>query len=380
MKKFTKFKLIGLISLLVATLFIVTACGDNDDNGSAGFIGIVLPTMDESRWLHDRDRFEAALANTDFTFETLFSQNDPAIERNNVETLIARGIDVLIITPIDGEAAAAAAELARAAGVTVIAHDRLIMGTNAVDYYVTFDSLEVGREMARFLVSQVQPGTTGNPLYLFTGSPADNNAFIFFEGSWEILRPYVVNGTFTIINSPIAASLANEPALTRAQMAQIIDQTTTMWNPEVAFNLAQAHLTAAGADGKGRVYILCPNDGTALSISLAFQQDPDITQFFITGQDADVANVQAIIDGYQSMTVFKDVRTLVADSLVVATAALEGRSVPTNGVFHNGVFYVPSLLSEVIGVHRYNLVAELIAGDGYYSADLFTFPAGFPGR
>jgi putative multiple sugar transport system substrate-binding protein len=374
-------RFLAALSLLAFALTMFSACRNEDaaDDG-AGFIGIVLPTMDEPRWLQDRDRFEAALQATDYRVETLFSQNNPAVELTNVEALIARGIDVLIITPVDGEAAAAAANLAREAGVTVIAHDRLIMGTNAVDYYVTFDSLEVGREMGRFLVSQVQPGTTGNPLYIFTGSPADNNAFIFFEGSWEILQPRIADGTFVVANSAIAAGLANTANLTRDQKAQIIGQTTTEWQPGVALNLAQANLVAAGPELKGDVFILCPNDGTALAIASAFQDDPAITSFLITGQDAEIVNVQAIIDGVQSMTVFKDVRTLVRDSFIVAASVLEGRPVATNGVFNNGVFNVPSLLSEVVSVHRDNLVAELIAGDGFYDASQFTFPAGFPGR
>jgi len=377
MQKFKVAKIVSFLLLAVFALGMFTACQGNDDE-VAGFVGIVLPTMDESRWLHDRDRFEAALSGTNYQFETLFSQNDPAIERQNVEALIARGIDVLIITPVDGEAAAAAAELARAEGITVIAHDRLIMATDAVDYYVTFDSFQVGAAMGQYLADQVRTGTTGNPLFIYTGSTADNNAFIFFEGSWSVLRPLIADGTFVVANSSVAAGLANEENLTRAQIASILDQTTTMWNPEVALNLAQANLIAADADHKGRVYILCPNDGTALSIALAFYQDPAITQFFITGQDADIANVQAIIDGMQSMTVFKDVRTLVSDSLSVATAVLEGRSVATNGHFDNGRFNVPSLLSEVIAVDRYNLISALIAGDGYYPAAYFTFPEGFP--
>ena len=393
-----KLKKIATVSILASSIFAFTGCAPNqpaapspepqtptadspaeEAGGVEGFVGIVLPTMDEPRWQHDRDRFEAALADTNFSFETLFSQDDPALERNNVEALIARGIDVLIITPVDGDAAAAAAELARDAGVVVISHDRLIMGTDAIDYFVTFDSHEVGREQGRYLANQIEPGSTGNPLYIFTGSPADNNAFLFFEGAWEILRPLVADGTFTVMNSSVATGFADNENLTRAELSQILDQTTTMWDADTAFNLAQSNLTAVGPEGKGRVYILCPNDGTALSIALAFQQDPDITEYFITGQDADPANVQAIIDGIQQMTVFKDVRTLVSDSLSVATSLLEGAPVITNGSFDNGVFEVPSLLSQVVAVDRYNLIAELIAGDGYYSADMFVFPEDFPG-
>jgi len=382
MKKIKIFASVMALALAALALFALAGC-DGSGGGageSAGFIGIVLPTMDEPRWLQDRDRFEAALAETQFTVETLFSQNNPAVEMSNVEALIARGIEVLIITPVDGEAAAVSAEMARDAGVTVISHDRLIMGTQAVDYYVTFDSLEVGRAMGQFLADQVESGSTGNPLYIFTGSPADNNAFIFFEGAWQILQPRIADGTFVVANSAIAAGLADTANLSRDQMAQIVGQTTTEWNPSVALNLAQANLVAAEPQEKGRVFVLCPNDGTALSIASAFQDDPGITEFFITGQDAEIVNVQAIIDGTQSMTVFKDVRTLVQDSLIVADSILEGSPVATNGVFDNGVFNVPSLLSEVVSVHRYNLVAELIAGDGFYDESLFTFPDNFPGR
>jgi putative multiple sugar transport system substrate-binding protein len=382
MKKIKIFASVMALALAALALFALAACDGNSGGAgeSAGFIGIVLPTMDEPRWLQDRDRFEAALAETQFTVETLFSQNNPAVEMSNVEALIARGIEVLIITPVDGEAAAVSAEMARDAGVTVISHDRLIMGTQAVDYYVTFDSLEVGRAMGQFLADQVESGSTGNPLYIFTGSPADNNAFIFFEGAWQILQPRIADGTFVVANSAIAAGLADTANLSRDQMAQIVGQTTTEWNPSVALNLAQANLVAAEPQEKGRVFVLCPNDGTALSIASAFQDDPGITEFFITGQDAEIVNVQAIIDGTQSMTVFKDVRTLVQDSLIVADSILEGSPVATNGVFDNGVFNVPSLLSEVVSVHRYNLVAELIAGDGFYDESLFTFPDNFPGR
>jgi len=363
-----------LISLLMGSLFVLTSCG-----GSGLDIGIVLPTEDEPRWLHDRDRFMAALEGTDFSVDILFSQNSSAVERDNVDALIARGIDVLIIATVDGDAAAATAEIARNAGVTVIAHDRLIRGTTAIDYYVTFDSIEVGRAMGQYLIDNVEPGTFGNPLYLYTGSPADNNAFLFFEGTWDVLQPRIANGTFTVMNSSAAVGLQNSRSLTRDQMANIIGQTTTNWVASDALNLAQANLTVAGDEGKGRVYIIAPNDGTALSISLAFQEDPAITEFFITGQDADPANIQAIINGYQSMTVFKDVRTLVSDSIAVARAVLDGRSPQTNGFFDNGTFQVPSLLTEVVSVDRYNLVEVLING-GYYTADMFTFPANFPGR
>lgn len=117
-----------------------TDTGGGDDDGTVD-IGIVLPTKDEPRWVQDETRFQEALADTDYSVEILFSQGSSAKEKENVESLLTKGIDVLIICPHDGDGAAAAAEAAAAEGVTVISYDRLITGTDAVDYYVTFDSL-----------------------------------------------------------------------------------------------------------------------------------------------------------------------------------------------------------------------------------------------
>jgi putative multiple sugar transport system substrate-binding protein len=161
MKKYRK--LIVFATVLMLLLATVTGCGtdgtDDDGNGGNGgdgstSIGIVLPTKDEPRWVQDETRFNEALADTDYSVEILFSQGSSASEKANVESLLTKGIDVLIICPHDGDAAAAAAEAAAAEGVTVISYDRLITGTDAVDYYVTFDSIAVGAAQGQYLVEQ----------------------------------------------------------------------------------------------------------------------------------------------------------------------------------------------------------------------------------
>jgi len=144
-------------------------------------VGIILPTRDEPRWIQDETRFKDALSQAGYQVEILFSQGDSAREKANVESLITKGIKVLIICPQDGTAAAAAADAARAAGVKVISYDRLIRETAAVDYYVTFDSIAVGAQQAQYLVDNATG--SGNPLYLYAGAASDNNAFIFFEGA-----------------------------------------------------------------------------------------------------------------------------------------------------------------------------------------------------
>lgn len=332
-------------------------------------VGIVLPTRDEPRWIQDEARFKEALEAAGYQVEILFSQGDSAREKANVESLITKGIKVLIITPQDGAAAASTAEAAREAGVKVISYDRLIRDTEAVDYYVTFDSLAVGAQQAQFLVDNAEG--TGNPLYLYAGAATDNNAFIFFQGAWEVLQPKIADGTFVIKNSSEAVELQDKLELTRDEQAAILGQVTTNWDFNTAKTLAESNLTAAGADDKGRVFILAPNDGTARSIADTFAADPDVTEYFITGQDAEKASVQYIIDGKQSMTVFKDVRTLVDDAIAASVALLTDQAPAAEGTYDNGAVEVPAIPSPVVTVTRDN-VQEALIDSGYYKAEEFT--------
>ena len=332
-------------------------------------VGIVLPTKDEPRWIQDETRFKEALTKAGYNVEILFSQGSSAKEKENVEALITKGIKVLIICPQDGTAAAAAAEAAAAAGVKVISYDRLIRDTQAVDYYVTFDSIAVGAQQAQYLVDNAEG--TGNPLYLYAGAASDNNAFIFFEGAWGVLQPKIADGTFVIKNSSEAEALKDKATLTRDEMAKIIGQVTTNWDFNTAKNLAEANLTATGTADKGNVFILAPNDGTARAIADAFAADSDVTSYFVTGQDAEKASVQYVIDDKQSMTVFKDVRTLVADAISAAVALLENQTPSAKGSYNNGAKDVPAIQSAVVTVDKDNVKSALI-DSGYYSASDFS--------
>jgi putative multiple sugar transport system substrate-binding protein len=328
-------------------------------------VGIVLPTKDEPRWIQDQTRFQDALKAAGYQVEILFSQGDSAKEKANVESLISKGIKVLIICPQDAAAAAAAADEAHAAGIKVISYDRLITGTASVDYYVTFDSISVGKAQAQYLVDHATG--TGNPLYLYAGAASDNNAFLFFEGAWDVLQPKIADGTFVIKNSAQAVSLQSNATLTRDQESQIIGQVTTNWDFNTAKTLAESNLTAASAADKGNVFILAPNDGTARAIADAFAADKDVKSYAVTGQDAEKASVQYIIDGKQSMTVFKDVRTLVKDAIATAVSLLQGQAPATTGTYNNGKIDVPAKPSVVITVDKSNVKAAII-DSGYWPA------------
>ncbi len=361
------------VVFIISLLFIGSGCkgGEAAAGGAAvsGSVGIVLPTKDEPRWIQDETRFNDALSAAGYDVEILFSQASSAKEKENVESLITKGIQVLIICPQDATAAAAAAEEARDAGVKVISYDRLIRDTDAVDYYVTFDSIAVGEAQGQYLVDHATG--TGNPLYLYAGAATDNNAFLFFEGAWNVLQPKIADGTFYIVNSSEAVALQDKATLTRDEMGKIIGQVTTNWDFDDAKSLAEANLTVATAADKGDVFILAPNDGTARAIADAFAADSDVTSYVVTGQDAEEASVQYIIDGKQSMTVLKDVRTLVDDAINAAVAYLSGGTPSETTTYNNGVIDVPAKPSAIIAVDQSNLVSAII-DSGYWPASDFT--------
>ncbi len=364
MKK--RWKVISL--MLVVMLLSIVFAGCNNSSSKVS-VGIVLPTKDEPRWVQDEKRFKDALSDTKYSTETLFSQGSSAKEKENVQTLINKGIKVLIICPQDGDAAASAVEAAKKEGIKVISYDRLITNTDAVDYYVTFDSLAVGAAQAQYLVDHAKG--SGEPLYLYAGAASDNNAFLFFQGAWKVLQPKIADGTFKIANSSEAIALKDTADLSRDQLSKIIGQVTTNWDANEAKNKAQTHLTAAAADMKGDVAILAPNDGTARSIADVFASDNEVSSFVVTGQDAEKASIQYILDGKQSMTVFKDVRTLVKDAMGMAIDILDDKKPETTGSYNNGKVDVKAKQTDVIVVNKDNVKKELIDSD-YYKASDFT--------
>jgi putative multiple sugar transport system substrate-binding protein len=381
---FKKNSLNVLMTILFVAAMVLSACAQattttapqettapqtTQSPGATLSVGVVLPTKDEPRWIQDETRFNDAFKAAGYDVQILFSQGDSAKEKANVEALIAQGVQVIIICPQDATAAAAAAAEAKAAGVKVISYDRLIRDTDAVDYYVTFDSVSVGEAQAQYLVDKASG--TGNPLFLYAGAASDNNAFLFFEGAWNVLQPKIADGTFVIKNSSEAIALQDKPTLTRDEMGKIIGQVTTDWKFDVAKNLAEANLTATEDVDKGNVFILAPNDGTARAIADAFAADKDVTSYVVTGQDAEIPSVQYIIDGKQSMTVLKDVRTLVSDAIAAAVAYLEGKTPAQTTTYNNGKIDVPAKPSAVVTVDKTNVKAALI-DSGYYPASDFT--------
>ena len=328
-----------LKGIIGAAMVAAFAAGFTACSGSKGVeVGIVLPTKDEPRWIQDETSFKKLLEGK-ASVELLFSQGDPNKEKQNVEALLNKGIKVLLICPHDGAAAAAAVEQAKKDGVTVISYDRLVTDTNAVDYYVTFDSFEVGVAQGQYLIDNAEKGKKGQSLYLYAGAASDNNAFIFFEGAWSVLQP---------------------------KIADIINQVTTDWNFDTAKKKAADNLTVATDAEKGKCFVLAPNDGTARAIADEFAKDPAVTSYVITGQDAELASAQYIIDGKQSMTVWKNTAILARDAISMALDVLDGKVPETTSTYDNNVKKVPAKQTAITVIDKGNV--KLLAEADYNGA------------
>jgi putative multiple sugar transport system substrate-binding protein len=330
-----------IIGFLLVAVFVISlaACG-----GSSNIkIGVVLPDASEERWANQDGAFfekELEALGEGYEFEILFSDGDEAKEKSNVESLIARGAEVIILTT-EGSGAGAV-QAAHEAGVILIAHDRMAKSADdAADYYTTFNSWNVGKAMGAHLVEQstAEGCTSENPcdLAIFAGRTADwPNATYFFGGAMEELVP--VLDRFTIINVTddfSGLSVPTETNFDKDELQNAMNSVDTDWNAETASTKAAAVVAQLGdADKSGQpVFVLAPNDDTSTAIRQEFAKmaNPYET-YYTTGQDAANITLASLMGdpvkgkGTQTMTVFKDVSKLCADSVKIAKNIVDGKA------------------------------------------------------
>ena len=361
-------KLISLLLVLVMVLGLLAGCGAKNKLD----IGIVLPTKDEDRWLADEATFKQMIEEKGIKAEIMYSQADPAIEKANVEALIEKGIKVLMICPFDGAAAASTVEMAKAEGVQVISYDRLITGTDAVDYYVAFESAKIGEAMGQYLVDQAAAyGGTGLNLYLYSGALTDNNSFTYFQGNWNALQPKIADGTFIVRNSEVAEKYKDIKDLSYDQLYEIMQSVDTEWTPSVAKSLAEANLTNAAPEEKALSFITAPDDNTARAIADAFMADADVAEFRICGADGVEGSVQYLIDGKQDMTVYCNPAMIAVAAMDLAQKLIAGESVASAETINNEAIDIPVIRCDVQPVTRDNLV-EVWLDAGVYDPANYT--------
>ena len=361
-------KLISLLLVLVMVLGLCAGCGAKNELD----IGIVLPTKDEDRWLADEATFKQLIEEKGYKAEIMYSQADPAIEKSNVEALIEKGVKVLLICPFDGAAAASTVEMAKAEGVQVISYDRLIMGTDAVDYYVAFESAKIGEAMGQYLVDQAAAyGGSGLNLYLYSGALTDNNSFTYFQGNWNALQPKIADGTFIVRNSEVAEKYKDIKDLSYDQLYEIMQSVDTEWTPSVAKSLAEANLTNAAPEEKALSFITAPDDNTARAIADAFMADADVQEFRICGADGVEGSVQYLIDGKQDMTVYCNPAMIAVAAMELAEKLIAGEKVESAETINNEAIDIPVIRCDVQPVTRDNLV-EVWLDAGVYDAANYT--------
>jgi len=308
-------------------------------------VGISLPTQREERWVRDKNVMESyAKKLGTIDLKVAVADADTAQQAQQVENLISQGIQVLILAPNDGAAAASLVTKAKAEGIQVVAYDRLIMNTADLAVYVSFDNYGVGVQQGTFLADLAKKGLKGN-LIVMSGAPTDNNAKLFKDGALSVLQPLIDKGTFKVV----------------------VDQAVADWLPANALSIVENALTA----NKNKIdAILAPNDGTAGGAIQALTAQGLAGKVPITGQDAEAAAAKRIIAGTQSMTIYKDTRVSAQAAVDAALAIVKGGDALkklTNGTpIDNGAAKIPYVSVPVTIVTKANI--KVLTDSGYLKA------------
>ncbi len=336
---------------LVMVVAMLTACGSSSDKK----VGVSMPTKDLQRWNQDGDNMQKQLKEKGYDVELQYAANDVTTQVNQIETMINNGCKVLVIAAIEGDSLGTVLAQAKEKGVKVIAYDRLIMNTDAVTYYATFDNFMVGVKQGQYIEDQLGLKTNAGPfnIELIAGSPDDNNAHIFYEGAMSILQQYIDNGKLVVKSGQ-----------------KTFEQVATQgWKTENAQSRFEALIAANYADGTQLDAVMASNDSTALGVANALASYTGKYPI-LTGQDCDIANVKNMIAGKQSMSIFKDTRDLAAKTTEMVDAILKGGEPPINNTkdYDNGKFVVPSYLCDPVfaDVNNYE---KLLVESGYYKAE-----------
>lgn len=362
MKKFLIF------IFVVAIVFNIVACSSNSPDSSSSnekddiFIGVAMPTQSLQRWNQDGANMKAQLEAKGYKVDLQYANNDVNTQVQQLENMILKGCKVLVIASIDGSALTDVLKKAADNDIKVIAYDRLIMQSEHVDYYATFDNFKVGVIQGQYIEEKLglKEGKGPYNIEIFGGAPDDNNATFFYNGAMSVLQPYIDNGQLVVVSG----------------QKDFVTVAIQSWDSAKAQARMDNLITAHYADGTKLDAILSPNDSLAIGIIASLKNagygTADKPYPILTGQDCDKPNVVAMINGQQSMSVFKDTRVLAAKVVEMIDAMMRGKEVPVNDTetYDNGVKIVPSYLCDPVYVDANNY-KELLLDSGYYTeADL----------
>ncbi|TNM69976.1 sugar ABC transporter substrate-binding protein [Streptomyces sp. NP160] len=330
-------------------------------------VGVAMPTQTSQRWIDDGNNVKAGLEELGYKVDLQYANDDIPTQASQISTMINNGDKVLIIASIDGTALSSQLADAAAAGIKIISYDRLIRGTENVDFYVSFDNYKVGVQQGTSLLTGLgilnadgseNPAATGPfNVELFAGSLDDNNATFFYNGAMDTIKPYIDKGVIKIPSG-------------QTDISQIATQ---QWKTDVAQKRMETLLTSADANVTLNG-VLAPADIISRGVITALANDgygQGSKKFpVVTGQDADIDNVKLINDGQQYSTIFKDTRLLAEEAIKVTGDYLSGKEPEANNTtdYDNGNKVVPSYLLESTVVTKDNIKSVLI-DSGYYTQE-----------
>jgi D-xylose transport system substrate-binding protein len=337
-----------ILTCAVFTITLVTACvsGTQTNTGSTKGkkgpnelvrIGFSMDTLKEERWQRDKQLVEQRCKEAGAQCEIQVANGDDAVQTKQCDNLLTKGIDVLIVAPHNAQIAASIVEAAHRQGVPVISYDRLIRNSD-VELYVSHQVVKIGQMQAQYALDKRPKGN----YVLIGGSPTDNNALLLREGQMNVLKPAVDRGDIKIVS----------------------DQFAKEWKAEEAHRITEDALTKTGNDIQA---IVASNDGTAGGAVSALPPQL-LGKVLVTGQDASLDAVQRIVQGEQTMTIYKPIQPLAFSAVDSAIKLARGEKVETQDTVNNGKTNVPSILFEPIVVDKNNVMQTLIK-DGYHKLE-----------
>lgn len=349
-KKFPWVVILGVIVIIAVVVFIFLR--SNKDTNTKDpevkkdiLIGFSITTLQEERWQKDKAEFLKRAEELGATVDLQVAQNDVNKQISQIENMIVNGVNVLVIVPYDAESLKDVIAKAHTAGIKVLCYDRLIKNSNT-DLYVSFDNEKVGEYQAKYVVdelaSKIDAGQKVKIAYI-GGSPADNNAHLVKTGSWKILQPLITSG--------------------KAQI--VYENFTKDWNPDIAYTNLKGYLSK----NKGMVDgVVAANDGTAFGVITALKEYKLDGEVPVSGQDAELAALQRIVAGTQTITVYKPISKLASNAVELAVKLAEGESISTDKTTNDGSYDIPSVLLDPIAVTKDN-IDDTIIKDGYHKRE-----------
>jgi len=330
-------------------------------SGEGKTIGVAMPTQSSERWIKDGDNMKTKLEALGYTVDLQYAEDDVQQQVAQIENMLASGVDCLVVASIDSSALVNPLGMAKSAGIPVIAYDRLLMDTDAVSYYATFDNKGVGTEIAKYVEEKLDLANATEPLNfeMFMGSPDDNNAKMLYDGIMEVIQPYIDNGTLVC----------------RSGQLDFESNNTLRWDQQTAMKRCEDILTAHYADAKLDI-AFSAYDGLSYGVKAACEGAGYTVGSedwpFITGQDAELMAVKNIIAGSQTMSIAKDTRILADKCVTMVQAVLEGGTPEINDevTYDNGALIVPSYLCTPVAVDADNYQEILVDTDYYTEAEI----------